>query len=302
MSRRRAGRSSRRCTGGLFEIRHSDGAPRLWRRLWEQLAPQIDAVPRGVANLGVQSDDGTIGNLRTFLEVLRRCRDSSNSTPRPVTVVEDDVEVCADFVSFVAQHWKDAGCHVTQWFAPGDLEPSREQSYVRGWVRLHGSCYLYNQATTFSPQVCDAILTSPRVADFMRRGLHGADGLAGAVLGDLGLFYAVRVPGGAQHLGADTLVLSEPEPAASRPAPARRPRLETLRRSRRKDGRTVKAFHIVVERKLGKYAKEIREPVDVDDLMKTLRMFLRELADGLRGCDGSTVTLHPRAEACDHEH
>jgi hypothetical protein len=62
----------------------------------------------------------------------------------------------------------------------------------------------------------------------------------------------------------------------------------------------VRRFHIVVERKLGKYSKEIREPADVEDLMKTLRMFLREMADG-GGCQGFTVTVHERTEACDHE-
>lgn len=64
----------------------------------------------------------------------------------------------------------------------------------------------------------------------------------------------------------------------------------------------MKAFHIVVQRKLGKYAKEVREPADVDDLMKTLRMFLRELASDATTCEGFTVTVHPRTEACDHEH
>lgn len=62
----------------------------------------------------------------------------------------------------------------------------------------------------------------------------------------------------------------------------------------------MKNFHVVIERKLGKYAKEVRESSDVDDLMKTLRTMLRELAAG-GGCEGFTVTVHERTEACDHE-
>jgi hypothetical protein len=62
----------------------------------------------------------------------------------------------------------------------------------------------------------------------------------------------------------------------------------------------MKRFHVVVERRIGKYAKEVREPADVDDLMKAIWSMFRDLAAG-GGCEGFTVTVHERTEACDHE-
>lgn len=171
--------------------------------LFERLQEQDGrAWPNGVVGLAV--DTKRIGQLRTMVAIL----ECGLENARGVTLVEDDVEVCADFLPYVRDHWWEPAKHVVQWFVPGDFD----LTVRNGWAIAPGSRYLYNQATTFSPEACAAILASPRLEEWKLRGAHGGDEVVAAVLADYGWDYAIRVPGGVQHLGADTLVTPNPNP------------------------------------------------------------------------------------------
>lgn len=177
-----------------------------WRPLFERLCEQhrCAGLTATEASIGVVADDGGSGQLRTMLEVLRRVRPYPGAPPRPVTLLEDDTEICADFVQFVARHWRDAGAPAVQWYARGDLVGL---PYVNGgWVAMEGVTYLCNQAVTFSPTFIGALFASPRLEPFLLTHKHDGDGLIGEVLAENRWRYALRVPGGAQHTGADSLV------------------------------------------------------------------------------------------------
>jgi hypothetical protein len=62
----------------------------------------------------------------------------------------------------------------------------------------------------------------------------------------------------------------------------------------------VKAFRVVLTRPRGRFASEVRELADANELIKAIRTFLRDAAAS-GACEGFTVTVHQMGDGCDHE-
>lgn len=148
------------------------------------------------------------GQLATM---LRAFRGAARGEFGALTLLEDDVEVCADFVPFVVEHWRDPGCHVVQWYVPGTFS-SRPVTAGPGWVVCDGAEFAFLQATTFSLQFVRELLAYPGLGAFANTHRHDGDQLVAAVLFSRGWNYAMRVPGGAQHIGAESLIHRNPNP------------------------------------------------------------------------------------------
>ena len=175
--------------------------PRYPSPLLRQLVRQRDPLPAGPGIAPVRDNTGA-GQLATMLRAFV----GAGELGCPLTLLEDDVEVCADFVPFVLGHWRDPGMEVVQWYAPGTL-PADASVNACGWrVEADGGGFGYLQATTFSPEFVRALLDYPGLGSFRRMHKHDGDRLVGEVLFSHGWRYAIRVPGGAQHTGADSLI------------------------------------------------------------------------------------------------
>jgi hypothetical protein len=170
-----------------------DPRPLFFRLAGQRMAAHLEAA----STLSIQTDELGVGALRTLVGALRR-----GWGEEPVTVLEDDVEVCADFVPYVLGRWRDPGTIVVQWYAPGDI-PADSAS---GWLRRPGREYCWNQATTFSAEFIRKLIPPLAALPACIERKHGGDELIRAALVELGADYAVRVPGGAQHLGTHTLL------------------------------------------------------------------------------------------------
>lgn len=176
-----------------------DSAP-LVRRLMQQRDP----MPGGVATVLPVVDVAYAGQLATMLRAFK----GAEQLGQTLTLLEDDIEVCADFVPFVADRWRYPGCHVVQWYVPGDFDGR----HIGGWCVQEGADFNYLQATTFSSEFIRAVLAYEGLDAFIDTHRHDGDQLVAATLFCKGWNYAIRVPGGVQHTGAESLIHTSPNP------------------------------------------------------------------------------------------
>jgi hypothetical protein len=183
--------------------------PRNYRPLWFEVCRQIDETWQK-PGLGerpqviVHEDLEGAGQLVTMLSALERARLCGERWRWPVTLLEDDVEICEGFVAYVASRWRDSLADVVRWYAPGGWVPP---AHVTGrWVHEEGAEYGFNQAATFASDFVWRLADSPFVAEFMKRGRHGGDDLIAMVLDAERGDFATHVPGLVQHLGSESLV------------------------------------------------------------------------------------------------
>jgi hypothetical protein len=169
------------------------------------LKAQRDASSSPDALVVVVDDAHRDGQLPTMVRIFT----GAARLGHDLTLVEDDVEVCADFVPFVLERWRDPGMPVVSWYAHPWLIPPGDPS--ARWV-FPSEPFVGTQAVTFSLEFVKSFLASPLVAPFAKEHRHDGDQLAGLELKRRGWNFAVRVPGGAQHLGADSLVSTNPNP------------------------------------------------------------------------------------------